>query len=183
MAVKTWTGEQLLSGDINNYLTNAAGVYVSQQTITANSNVDFDNVFTSTYTSYQIVITGTCSAATNLTAQLQASGTAAATSYYWGGQQTTVTGAAAVTAVNGGGSTTSWRIGSLTTTRGGITITVYSPQLAAYTGYQSQNAYNTSDYRTFGGVHATATAYDGILISAGANTFTGVVTIYGYRIA
>lgn len=183
MSVKTWTGEQLLSGDINNYLTNAIGTYVAQQTVSAVGTVDFDDVFTDTYTSYQIVITGTCSVATNLTAQLQVSGIAAATNYYWGGQQTTVTGAAAVTAVNGGGSTTSWRIGSLTTTRGGITITVYNPKLAAYTGYQSQNAYNTSDYRTFGGVHATASAYDGILLSAGANTFTGTATIYGLRIA
>lgn len=183
MAVKTWTGEQLLSGDINNYLTNAGTVYVAQQTVSAVGTVDFDDVFTSTYISYRIVLTGTCSAATNLTAQLQVAGTAAATNYYWGGQQTTVTGAAAVTAVNGGGSTTSWRVGSLTTTRGGLEIVVHSPQLAAYTGYTSQNAYNTSDYRTFGGIHATATAYDGILLSAGANTFTGTVTIYGHRIA
>jgi hypothetical protein len=66
MAVKTFTqAEQLTAADTNTYLANGGLVYVGGGSFTTTANADFDNVFTSTYDDYRIVLTYTAISASN----------------------------------------------------------------------------------------------------------------------
>ncbi len=66
MAIKTFTtGEVLTAADTNTYLNNGGYVYVGGGSFTTTANADFDNVFTSTYDDYRIVLTFTAISANN----------------------------------------------------------------------------------------------------------------------
>jgi hypothetical protein len=58
MAIKTFTsGEVLTSADTNTYLANSGLVYIAEgSTSTSVLGLNFNNVFTSTYDNYRIMI-------------------------------------------------------------------------------------------------------------------------------
>jgi hypothetical protein len=61
---------------------------------------------------------------------------------------------------------------------------LYSPQIAAASGYYASGPYRAASSSLvrfdYAGGHSTATSYDGITLYPVSGTFTGVVRIYGY---
>lgn len=157
-------------------------VVKAQTTFTAASSVSADNVFTSSYRNYSIVIENTGSVnGSNLLMRLRVGGVAAATNYNYQilfANSSTVGGSLS-------SSQTSCRVGSNDTTFGVTSISLFSPQIAQATTINGQNNYTTAAYTApilylFSSNHSTATAYDGVEFFPSSGTITGTYTIYGW---
>jgi len=161
-------------------VTASAGGLVPIYSETAFSGVTTitrDNIFTSTYTNYLIVLRYEITGAA-VSMQLRVGGVTAATNYNrdlleWASGASSVSTLTAQTSLGIGGATA----GNV----GLVNMFVSGPALAASTIFQPYNTY----FSTVGvgalwnGRHSTATAYDGFIITGGAN-MSGTYTIYGY---
>lgn len=159
-------------------------VYVGGATFSASSSQSLNNVFTSTYTNYQIFCNiDSVSTATNINFKLRASGTDSTATYYSNIMYNNFTDAifANISVVNGA----AWKIGDLSNTGGalGFSFNLLNPQKALGTTLESGlHGYNyaASFFQSMsGGYHNTATAYDGITIFPASGTFTGTIRVYG----
>jgi hypothetical protein len=141
-----------------------------------------DSVFSSSYTNYRILLRVEQSADVHVTMVLRAA-TVDATSNYFvqrnlfdntatNGLRISSTASANVVYPNNSAQVSS------------AAIELFGPQLAAATQFTSyvSNNYATNVINTFlvGGVHSTATAYDGIKFAVASGTMTGTYTIYAY---
>ena len=158
----------------------------AETAFSAVSNVTVDNIFTSTYTNYKIVIEYQSSTTNDSVFQLRASGTASTTGYYRQRliAQTTSTYASKVDNQSS--------LDLMNHTDGAflgfVDLTLYSPQLAQDTLFQAfvnsptgpSVGYDTMYAGYKFGAHDVATAYDGFIISCSTGTITGKYTIYGY---
>ena len=166
------------------YADNAAAtlgglVHINSTTIGSGvSAVDVDNVFTSDYKSYRIILRAVTSGNANLTYRLRASGTPETGSVYIDQNIRVLTGTVSgATATN-----TSGFFISGGTTSHFATIDFYAPQL-------TENTFSISTYRSnspatglVSEIVNTSTAYDGISFSVSANTLSsGTIRIYGYK--
>lgn len=146
-----------------------------------------DNVFTSAYRNYRVIVHNTQvtgAGAQAIQTQLRVGGTASATTYYSARSGYQYTGTIAADVVNNG---TNWFIqranGSGSSDgEGACSFDLYGPALAAntfFTGTAADGSYQAA----CAGYHNTATAYDGIsfTLTTGATTFTGIYRIYGYQ--
>ena len=142
-----------------------------------------NNVFTTTYDNYLIVI-GELIGSTTATCQfkLRVGGVDNSTSYYWG---LSMTNSLAAAVLSGGSNTDHFRIGNLVNAvRGFATFSVNAPFLTKETLFAG------SLFNEFGGalagggsggLHASATSFDGFNIIASTGTVTGKVSVYGYN--
>lgn len=193
MAIKTFSvGEVLTATDTNTYLANSGLVYVGEFTASGTSRaLVCDNVFTSTYSNYRIVISLRSTQNTNgcFFQYLDTSGTLVATNYYSGvyGQDFT-TGATGFTGVLN--STTSVPIGWIpnsSTSNLCASIDVCNPRDAAVvTNVMGNHTSIASGASFFGGaiysMTTTASAFRGLRFdNSNAGNLTGKVTVYGYR--
>ena len=164
----------------------AAGGLVCVKAETAFSAVSSftaDNVFTSSYSNYKIIMNFTGTTSGNILGQFRVGGVAAATNYNYQrlyAFSTTVGGSRAT-------AQTSFQIcyGSNGSFLQGLFIELTGPQLAQATNFyalfaNSNATFAEPDIYNFGGNHTTATAYDGIGISISGATMTGTYAIYGY---
>jgi hypothetical protein len=148
---------------------------LASQAFTTATSVTVDNVFSSAYVGYQIVVATTShSTPTELTINLRVGGVDAITNYnnqFIQGTGTTVTGSFVVES--------SGRIGRLDTT-GGISNTVITNVALAQRTYAVSNSYDSATVmRQHGMLHTTTTAYDGFKLSFSSGT--GRVMVYGLR--
>lgn len=141
------------------------------------TSVTADNVFTSTYTNYLVVVRCTTSANATLFWALRTGGTTAATNYNYqelSVSSTTVAGARAT-------AQTKCAYGASGTTMSLNAFILSGPNLAeatsAITYVNNQGASGGISIDSYVGNHTTATAYDGIELTGG--TATGSYTIYG----
>jgi hypothetical protein len=158
---------------------------INTTTFSAQSSQSFNNVFTSTYTNYKIIITGLylTTGTSDFRMRMRASGTDNTNAaYIYSGWQST--------------NTTLSRYGSQETNfyfcdnnslnaadENSIEISLFRPALAKFTtGNWVYNGTNNSNADGFAGQmsHAVATAYDGFTIYPGASTLYGTVSIYGW---
>jgi len=158
---------------------NSALVCVKAETaFTSVTSITADNVFTSSYTNYLLIINATAGTNSDTTYRLRVGGVSASTNYNVQQLDVSSTSVAAIR-VTGQTSALITAIGTVSST---IRLELYGPQLAAAT-----TSLSTSNYGVSGGLilrshahnHTTATAYDGIEILA-SNAITGTYTIYGY---
>ena len=185
MAVKTFTtGEVLTASDTNTYLANSGLVYIS--TVTANTaTIAVDNVFTSTYTSYRVVIQFENVTLTgSYFLRLRAGGTAVATGYYYGGYTYFYDGTAP--GLTSGNNVAGLPVGVHTAGgfRRGATVDIICPQIAENTTFIANAACGFSNYirQDVTGVLANTNAYDGFqLTQDSGGTIDAIVTVYGYR--
>ena len=142
-----------------------------------------DNVFTSAYTNYLIMLFYTTSADITMQMVLRASGSAATTNYNF--QRTAISD----TVFSGTRATaqSSYMVGyrSNGAFNNSSIITLFSPQIATGTSIQVNHAESDAAYTTpligqLNGNHSTATAYDGIGFSVASGTTSGNYAIYGY---
>jgi hypothetical protein len=154
---------------------------IASSTFTSQAVIHFQNVFTSKYSNYKVIISNfSRSAIGNLSFRLSAGGTVSSTAYYMGAAGFYSSGVSA--SDNLSNSVIMNCLYCNTTPQGASWFDVYNPAVAAQTAFTGQYTFNVgtdSGIRNWGGSHQVATAYDGIYFSEG--TFTGTITIYGYR--
>jgi hypothetical protein len=156
-------------------------VVQAETAFTSAATITVDNIFTSSYTNYKIMMTYTSSTGANQTMQLRVGGvTATASDYHSQNLQangTSLTGARATGA--------SFVIGAANGAFNSSTsIELLSPFVATGTNISAATIYSAGAYSTpiwvdHRGSHSVATAYDGFILTM-AGTCTGSYTIYGY---
>ena len=140
MAIKTFTtGEVLTASDTNTYLANAGLVYITSASATSGTTLNIDNIFSSSYRSYRIVLDDVriVSGVTGLGIQLRVGGATNNTTYYnvrQGFDYTTGVAGAAPTA-NG----TGWNIALIvdSSNSAGCIIDIFNPFLTQKTSHAS----------------------------------------------
>ena len=154
---------------------------VNSSTVTAAASVTINNVFTSAYDNYEILIRcGATSVLGSLSVQLCIGGTPTAGTGYvavkpeW-------SFSAGGDAVTRSGATSTWNLGVLTTTQGGsAAVKLFSPFLSV----AKEISWLMTEQRQYGdiglGVLTSTTSHDGVRITFPGTT-TGTVRIYGYR--
>ena len=164
---------------------NSAGmVLVNATTFTASTAINLDNVFTSSYDSYRIMIAVTTTVSnSNHKYRFRVGGVNDSSgNYFWEEIYRTSAG---VTGGSGGSGVTSFCANYLTsgTPIGVTTIDIFNPQLATPTGgLWSFHAHDSSTfvYRNGGFQFNGATQFDGFAIVASQNA-TGKIRVYGYK--
>lgn len=150
------------------------------QTFNSGSSVQINNVFSSLYNDYLVIISNVrTSTASFCQIRLSVSGTPATaneyyiTQAYW--SSATITGVSQLE--------TGFKLadsGNTDNTAGHSVFTLTNPNRTLPTS-QHFNLFSNTNATIGGGVHRNSTAYDGVTILTG-NTFTsGQVRIYGYR--
>ena len=188
MAIKTFTtGEVLTASDTNTYLANAGLVYIAQASWVSGASVSINNCFTSTYSSYRLVIRNAKHATTsvNLLFRLRASGTDKGTdSYYWSRQYIAMGGATSGTTGASNSSDIVPGIVASTANAGSGVMDIHDPQKAAVTSctYQGIWAVTTGETSQGSGFLNNTTAYDGFSLIANTGNLAGLtVYVFGYR--
>lgn len=185
MAIKSFSsGEILTASDTNSYLNNGGLVYISGGTLSG-AATNFASVFNSTYRDYRVVLTGSLSAATDFCVQFLVGTTPTTTSYWYA--YTGLSGGNAAANQNGQ-NTNPCRTGASATGAGdtfSLSMDVFAPNIASVTYFTAQSSNQQSDdfrARSGAGSCNVSTQFDGIrFLSAGGQTISGTVKIYGYR--
>jgi hypothetical protein len=156
----------------------------AETSFSAASSVTADNVFTSDFTNYRMLIRYQTSTTGAISMKMRVGGVSASTNY------NTQDLLASGTSLSGARLTaqTSAQIGVYTNGAfpSFITIDLSGPNLAENTQFTSVDSHNLGAftsirYATTIGNHSTATAYDGIELLVASGNMTGTYTIYGYR--
>lgn len=163
---------------------NSAFVLVKAETaFSAASSVTFDNVFSSTYRNYKILVNYTTSTTSGPRLRMRTGGASTSTATY---NEQYVLGAAETASASRGASATSIVIGGNTngSFNSSMEITIYNPQIATPTtlhsvNMNSQGAYTTPVMAIFGGNQTGSTSFDGVEIFPSSGTLTGNYTVYG----
>lgn len=166
------------------------------QNVTASSGYAVDNVFTSQFPNYKVVIKVDAMSAGNIVAmnmQYRRAGvTQTATNYYAGTFYMSIDGGATgvFTRSNGAGNIYLGACG-VPSTPSLFNLDIFSPNvsttftqhtLQAMTHYNGTSVANSSNVPLWGGgTHNVNTDLDGIILTPGSGTWTGNVKIYGYR--
>lgn len=188
MAIKTFTtGEVLTASDTNTYLANSGLVYITGGALSSTAT-NFAGCFTSEYRDYRIVVDSLTWNASGYLYYQFLTGTTPATSadYYWAMSGLT----AAAGAYNNGNQTQTFgyfgsaNVGANNLVIGSCSWDICGPQLAQRTLMTGQGAGVDVVYFHLSGMnsHNLTNAYTGIrFLTNAATTFTGNVSIYGYR--
>ena len=149
--------------------------------VTGVSTITRDGVFTSDFTNYLLIITGTNASSGNMNMQFRVGGVTAATNY---NAQFLYVSSTTVSASRTNGST-GFTTGTVGPQTNSIFTNIYGPQIAAVTAITSSNYFAASttiaERQEWFGNHSTATAYDGFIITTSGGTFTGNYALYGYN--
>lgn len=161
---------------------------ISATAVSAASAVNIDSVFTSTYTNYKIIYSGTTNAGyTNIQLLYRTSGSTNSNASYDG----------YVTRFNSSSTSTQLyayqgnTAGHEIVTAGdgaAFTLEIFSPQATQYTtalingaAGQITGGYNRAIQTTGYGFFKATTSFDGFRLNAGSDTMTGTVFVYGYQ--
>jgi hypothetical protein len=181
-------GEILTASSLNDNLSFAASAgglvcVKAQTTVTAAASATADNVFTSAYTNYRLIINYQTSTTANIALRLRVGGVSASTNYNI--QQLELGG----TTFNNTRNTGQTEFRSFIYSNGAFASAgyadIFQPQLAAPTNFivmdsSSLGGLTTPYLAMRTGNHSTATAYDGIELLAESGTWTGTYSIYAY---
>ena len=174
--------------DLGNAIDTTLGVYspvtpglvkINTTSFNGVSTQTFNDVFSTTYDNYKIVIKGTNAGQVAASFRLRVSGTdASGANYTFQSIQADSTTVAGVKQ----SSVTSADFVNLASVMSNAETTLFSPFLAEETSYISNSAFNVSGARNyqFAGSHSLATSYTGITIIAASGTMTGTMSIYGF---
>ena len=154
-------------------------VLLNTTTFSAQSTVSINNVFSSTYTNYKLLINLVPSASTTVNLRLRNLGTDnSANLYYTTGYESSSGGLS-----NRYNQQTFWWLSSNTTSATSYfyNVDLGNPALADFTlgSLSGQNfAYNTSNYQIF---HYVQSSFDGMTVFPTSGTITGTIEVYGYK--
>ena len=157
-------------------------VHINTTAFSAVSSVSLDNVFTSDYDNYRIMMSALASSSGDCNMRLRSGGTDATSGNYFR-QLLDVYSTSVVS--NSFSSETSWdNVFRMTTpTPGNLSMDLFDPNKTAHTTFTSLNGqFLTAPRQQFvSGGHTLSTAYDGITFSIDSGTITGTLRIYGYK--
>ncbi len=187
MPLTTYTaGEVLTAASLNANLSFASSngglVCVKAETaFSAVGSVTADNVFTSAYTNYKIIMNYTTSTTNSTNLKLRVGGVSASTNYNLYYAAGTAWASGVLTAQ------TAFLLGDYSNGNFNCCniLELQQPAVATATNFwnnatTSRGAY-TSPYPQYTlGNHSTTTAYDGVELLVASGTMTGSYTIYGY---
>lgn len=157
--------------------TTAPGLtLIKKVTFSGVTSFSEDNVFTSTYDNYLILISGTSSSASATQLRLRVGGVDSAGSNYFY-QILNVTG---TTVAGASTTTTQFPMGSDSTTRFDHNAQIFGPAIADRTGWLSFGHRDGARIGLHGAEHNLSTAYDGFTILDNVGTITGTLWLYGY---
>ena len=188
-SISVASGHTLKDSSNNAFITSSGFNYISgADSTTAASSLSVDNVFSSTYDVYKIIVFGNTASANSCQLQLRmrASGSDA-TSTYRGLREYANIGASGLSHGSDTGSSY-WYIGDITSDQpqeSGFEITLHKPYLAQHTNYMSigSSAWSSSDFylqRAYG-METSNTQFDGFtfLPISGSHTFNLAYRVYG----
>ena len=177
-------GDVLTAAQLNNSYAAVGGwrIVKNETAFTAATQVLCDNVFSSSYTAYKIIIRGTGTTGGGVGLKLRVGGVAASTNY---NQQIVSVSSTTFTGVRQTAQT-SYPIfaGSSGTFFQSAECLVTGPALSEGTTFQtnfqiSDAGYTVPVVQFIYGNHSTATAYDGFELNAASGNVTGVYTVFG----
>ena len=156
-------------------------VHINTTTFSAVSSVSINNVFTSTYQNYRIVINLVSSISNEIRFRMRASGTDNTGANY--AIQYTFASGAITEATRQTGQTAAWFFSSSGNYESVGAYDIGSPQLAKQTTLVGSQVYDqaTIGLISWAANHDQSTAFDGITIIAGSGTMTGTIRVYGYK--
>ncbi len=173
-------------------VSSAGLIYITSGDFAGNTSIQFDNVFSNTYSAYKAVISGLnfpifepTESASRLYIQLCANTTVdTGYNYYTQGVLVDTNGGQSLF---GTGADSQWQtlLFNPTATTAGVVIEIQNPYTASSTTMNFQ--YSSHDGSTWcsmsgGGVKDTQTSYDGIAFSPGLPVSSqGHISIYGYK--
>jgi len=173
---------QQLAEDVEDEIIASGGLaHINTTTFTSQASVSINNVFTSAYQNYRLVLNILGVSGTNLRFRMRASGTddtgSNYASQYVYGSNTSITGARET------GQTAAWFISASTSYEVIAAYDIGSPQLAKQTSVVGSHVFasSTVEVITWAANHNQATAYDGITFLIPGGSFTGTARIYGYK--
>jgi hypothetical protein len=186
--LKGGTTGQFLSKNSNTdldfvFATPASGLtLISTTTIgTAVSTVSLNDVFTSTYTNYKVIIEWVgSSASTNVNLRLRASGSDNSTANSYQPRGFSNIGASVASFGSAGAQI---QLGTIINNdREFTSMEIFRPQLAVITGFLVNHfEYSNNSTFQFMGVHNQTTSYDGFTVFPTTGTLTnGTIYVYGY---
>ena len=150
-------------------------------TFSGASSLSLNDVFNTTYDNYKFILNGTISAGAAIYLRYRISGTDNSTASSYISQALYVDG----TSPSGARVTSDKAtIGDFATTfKNTIACEIFDPFLAVPTRLQSYNnwSYNNSTWQSYFGFHNQSTSYTGLTIYTSTGTFTGTVSVYGYK--
>jgi hypothetical protein len=156
---------------------------INSTTITSQASVSFNNVFTSNYTNYRILLNCVNSGSGVLQMRLRASGSDNTTAIYQS-QYLEAYGSTVGAGIDGNNNV--WPITTVTTNRSYFIAEISNPQTTTLTAMQINAPinYNSSSgiinfSRVFG--YNATTQFDGFTIYLSSGNLTGEISIYGYR--
>lgn len=159
--------------------------HINTTTFTAQSSISLDNVFTSTYQNYRVIIALSVSATMNVQARLRASGTDNSGTNY---QQNRIGVANGSALANRAAAETTWDLINIDSGyRSGVSLDIFGPQIAATTlahNIAGPNVDQTGANWRFvitGHEHNQSTSYDGLTLLASTGNITGTIRVYGYK--
>jgi len=158
---------------------NSALVLIASATYSAATNFTISSCFSATYRNYRLVFDSTAGNAA-VSVQLLVGATASTTGYHFQTLEISSTTVSASRSQN----QSSMGLGPLSD-GGQIDLMIYRPQLTEETGFISFGLFGGSfstDQPTISqksGIHAVATAYDGITVTGAASSLTGKYCLYG----
>lgn len=160
-------------------------VYITQATLSnvTNSGTTFDNVFSSNYDNFRIVASNLTGSTTTQTVKFQfrSSGPATLnTNYFLGGFFCTFSGVSGTQSVSGGADWWFNNVNSGARCGGVMDLQFPNSSVSGIKTAQWQ-IFNNDAWVGYGGAQGTATAATGFILSVGVGTFSGTISVYGYR--
>ena len=168
-------------------------VHINTTTFTGVASQSVNDVFSSTYSNYKILVKAACSAATQLSLRMRVSGSdLSSASYMYGGIYVLYNGSTSVTGENangtpGGASSAGFNILDVDGNYGYARIEMFDPFATEQTGviydqaFNSGGSRNTGYYEAFSGLTTVTTSYTGFTLLPASGNITGVVSVYGYK--
>ena len=155
-------------------------VHLHTETFSGVSSVSIDDVFSSTYDSYNLVFLGTSSSSSQVSIQLRSSGVDATGATDYENQQIQAQ-SSTLNAANF--AENSFRGPRVAAEMGVAEISIHYPAAASYTFEQCFTTRQRDEMMNLrGGIHLQAVAYDGLTLTTPSGvTFSGSLRIYGYR--
>jgi hypothetical protein len=151
-------------------------VLLATQSFSGTNTLIFNNVFTSTYDTYKIILSASSSAGQDPAFRLRSGGAEVATSTYNDTYLQGYNGAASASTNTG---VAQARFGRLDTNGGFVSIELTNPALPANT-YGIGGSFDSAGFfRSISIRHTNSTAYDGFQIALSGTT--GTISVYGIR--
>jgi hypothetical protein len=161
-------------------------VHIKEQTWSAVSSVNINDIFSSTYTHYKIIMTYSSSAGdSELLMRYRVSGADDTSANYQ--DQRLIVDAANTPAANRSAGATSNRFAIQNTSENVIQATIFNPFLTARTYYSSEGSYvngeGTGETRLviYGGTFRNSTSFTGMTLIPGSGTTTGKINVWGFK--